>query len=81
MSEFARGIVLGISGVLGLAIVAVLVSGRSQTSGVIQSAAAGLSQIIQAAVSPVTGGTGGTTAASVLSPLGLTNSTGNSYSI
>lgn len=84
MSEFAQGILFGISGVIGLAIIAVLVSQKSQTSGVIQSAAAGLSQIIGAAVSPVTGAattTGGTTASNVLSSIGLSNSTGNTYSI
>jgi hypothetical protein len=77
--EFARGILIGISGVLGLAIVSVLVSQRSQTASLIQSAAAGLSQIIGAAVSPVTGG--GSGAASVTSNFGLGNSLGNNFSL
>ena len=58
MSEMWRGVILGLSGVLGLAIISVLVSQRSQTSGVISSAAGGLSSIIQAATSPVTGSGG-----------------------
>jgi hypothetical protein len=79
--ELARGVILGISGVLGLAIIAVLVSKQSQTSGVVTSAATGFANIIKAAVSPITAGSGGATAASVLSPFGLSNSTGQNLYI
>jgi len=52
-----------ITAIIGLAIIAVLVSKSSNTTGVIQSGASGLGTIIGAAVSPVTGtnvGGGGT---------------------
>lgn len=42
--------------IIGLAILAVLVSRQANTAGVIKAAASGLSQNIAAAVSPVTGG-------------------------
>lgn len=44
--------------IIGLAIIAVLVSQNAQTSGVIQSAASGFGNVISAAVGPVTGGGG-----------------------
>lgn len=46
------------SGIVGLAIVAVLVSDRAKTSDVIRAAGGSFSQAIGAAVSPVTGSTG-----------------------
>lgn len=46
-----------VAGIIGLAIIAVLVSTRANTSNVITSAASGLSAIIGAAVSPITGTT------------------------
>lgn len=53
-----------VTGVIGLAVVAVLVGQRAQTSSVLQAGGTALSQIIGAAVSPVaTGnqyGSGGT---------------------
>lgn len=45
--------------IIGLAILAVLVSKNANTSGVISSLSSGLSKNITAAVSPVTGGFGG----------------------
>lgn len=45
-----------IVGVLGLAIVAVIVSQRANTAGVIGASGTGLANVIKAAVSPVTGG-------------------------
>jgi PRD1 phage membrane DNA delivery len=48
-----------VSGVIGLAIVAVIVSRNAQTPTVIGAAGSALSSIIGAAVSPVTGGSGG----------------------
>lgn len=44
--------------VIGLAIVAVLVSNRANTANVIGASGKGLAGVIQAAVSPVTGGGG-----------------------
>lgn len=46
-----------VSGIIGLAIVAVLVSRQAQTPTVISSTGGALSSIISAAVSPVTGST------------------------
>jgi len=46
-----------IAGIIGLAIVAVIVSNQAQTPAVIQAASSGLGAIITAAVSPVAGGT------------------------
>jgi PRD1 phage membrane DNA delivery len=42
--------------IVGIAIIAVLVSGQAKTSTIISAGAAGFAQDIQAAVSPVTGG-------------------------
>lgn len=50
-------IVTIVSGIVGLAIVAVLVSQKAQTSTVVSSAGSALSGIIGAAVSPVVGST------------------------
>jgi hypothetical protein len=46
----------GVAAAFGLAIVAVLVSKNAQTGTVLTSGGTALSSIIQAAVSPVTGG-------------------------
>ncbi len=46
-----------LAAVIGLAIVAVIVSKNAQTPTVISSAGSALSSVIGAAVSPVTGGT------------------------
>lgn len=45
-----------VTAIIGLAIVAVLVSSNAQTGSVITSASQGLSGIIGAAVAPVSGG-------------------------
>lgn len=57
MDEIGKAIVVIASSVIGLAILSVIVSRNSNTSGVIQSAGSGLSAIIGAAVGPVTGST------------------------
>jgi hypothetical protein len=44
--------------IVGVAIIAVLVSGQAQTSQVIGAATGGFATDLQAAVSPVTGGSG-----------------------
>lgn len=50
------GMIVGIFGlIVGLAMVAVLVSQKAQTSSVIQAIASGGSSLIGAAVAPVTG--------------------------
>lgn len=47
------------TGIIGLAIIAVLVSRNADTSNVIKSAGSAFSGALGAAVSPVTGGFGG----------------------
>lgn len=44
--------------IIGVAIIAVLVSKNANTSGVINSGASGFSQALSTAISPVTGGSG-----------------------
>jgi hypothetical protein len=55
MGQIAPAVVAVIAGVIGLAIVAVVVSKNAQTPTVVSSAGAALAQIIGAAVSPVAG--------------------------
>jgi PRD1 phage membrane DNA delivery len=55
VERIGGGIVAVIASIIGLAIIAVLVSQKAQTSGVIQSAGTALSSVIGAAVAPVTG--------------------------
>lgn len=56
MNELWSGVVTIASAIVGVAILAVIVSKNSNTSGVISSAGQALSTDIGAAVSPVTGG-------------------------
>ncbi len=59
MTESAiTSIVTVITAIIGIAILAVLVSRNSNTAGVIQAGAGGLAQDISAATAPVTGGGG-----------------------
>ena len=55
MSQIGPTAVAIVSGIIGLAIVAVLVSSQAQTSQVISQSGGALSSIITAAVSPVAG--------------------------
>lgn len=55
MDKFWETIITVTSGIVGLAIVAVLVSRKSQTPAVIQSAASGFANSLGVAASPVTG--------------------------
>lgn len=64
MDEFGKLAGAFLAAIIGVAIVAVLVSKGSNTSGVIASATSGFSSILQVAVSPVTGASGGTQYAS-----------------
>jgi PRD1 phage membrane DNA delivery len=56
MGNIGGAAVAIVAGILGLAIVAVIVSQKANTSTVISSAGTALSGIINAAVSPVAGG-------------------------
>ena len=51
-------IVVVLTAIIGLAIVAVLVSNRAQTANVLTAAGGAFSTVIKAAVSPVVGGPG-----------------------
>ena len=55
MNDFVSGMVSIALAIVGLAIISVLVSGKAQTSNVIQAASGGFAQDLVAAVSPVTG--------------------------
>lgn len=52
------GVVTIATAIVGIAIIAVLVSKNAQTGNVIQSATSGFASDISAAVSPITGGGG-----------------------
>lgn len=58
MDNWLASLVTVGSALVGLAIIAVLVSNNANTANVIGSAAGGFAQDLSAAVSPVTGGTG-----------------------
>lgn len=55
-SQLVSGAVTVAVAIVGVAILAVLVSGRAQTASVISAASGGFAQDLAAAVSPVTGG-------------------------
>ena len=55
MNNIGPTVITVVAGVIGLAMVAVLVSQKAQTSTVIQGAGTALSSIIGAAVAPVSG--------------------------
>lgn len=59
MNEIWSGVVTIATAIVGVAILAVIVSKQANTSGVISSAGGALAQDIGAAVSPVTGGSFG----------------------
>lgn len=63
MNDVISSAVTVATGIIGLALVAVIVSKNANTSGVIGAAASGFAKDLGAAVSPVTGGgfTGGGT--------------------
>lgn len=58
MSDAVTGIVTVATAIVGLAIVATLVSNRANTSNVIAAGGNAFSGAINAAVSPITGGPG-----------------------
>jgi len=55
MSSIGPGIISIVAGVIGLAIVAVIVSQKANTSQVLTGAGSALSSVIGAAVQPVSG--------------------------
>lgn len=59
MSEMWQGVVTIATAIVGVAILAVIVSKNANTAGVIQAGGQALSTDIGAAVSPVTGGSMG----------------------
>lgn len=56
MGNFMGQLVVVLTGIIGVALVAVLVSKNANTSGVIDSSGNALSNFLGVAVSPVTGG-------------------------
>jgi len=54
--KFINAIIGILTGVVGLAVLATLVSKQANTAGVLQAGAQGFSQILQAATGPVSGG-------------------------
>jgi hypothetical protein len=55
LDHFWGGLVTVITAIIGLAVIATLVSNRAQTAGVISAGSSGLANDISAAVAPVTG--------------------------
>ncbi len=55
MNSFMEGLTTIALAVVGLAVLAIIISRKSNTAGVIQSAASGLANNIGVAISPVTG--------------------------
>lgn len=76
-SDFGTIITKVLLAVVGVAILALILSPNSQTSNVLKSAADGFSKILNAATSPVTGGSSGSVGLglnSLLGGLGALNS-------
>ena len=59
MNEVVSFAAAVVTAIIGVAILAVLVSPNSQTAGVIQAATGGFSSILSTALSPVSGSGGG----------------------
>lgn len=56
MGKTTEAIVTVLTAIVGVAIIATLVSRQANTSGVVSSAGSAFSSIVRAATSPVTGG-------------------------
>lgn len=56
MNQLVNGLIVVLTAIIGLAILSVLVSRNAQTSSVISAGSRGFSDMLGAAVSPVTGG-------------------------
>jgi len=59
MDNITSGVVTIATAIVGVAILAVLVSKNANTAGVIKSASGGFAEALRAATGPVTGGGGG----------------------
>jgi hypothetical protein len=59
MSQLTEAVVTILTAVIGVAILSVLVSKQSNTTGVVSAFGSAFSSILGTAVSPVTGGSGG----------------------
>lgn len=55
MNEITSGVVTVLLAIIGVAIIAVLVSGRAQTASVLQAGGSATAGILNAAISPVVG--------------------------
>ena len=58
MNRIGEEVATILTAVIGVAILAVILSKRSNTTGVIDSGAKGFSSILSTALSPITGGAG-----------------------
>lgn len=56
MSDFVGPIVTVLTAIIGVAILAVIVSRQSNTAGVIKASSQGFSSALNTALSPITGG-------------------------
>jgi len=59
MNEVVSGVITVATGIIGVAILAVVLSQRANTAGVIKSAGGAFAQTLQAATNPYSGGGGG----------------------
>jgi hypothetical protein len=80
MNGIGQNIAAFAASIIGLAMVAVILSKNSNTQGVLSSAGSSFSGIIGAAVSPVTGGSSGSSSASAFNSAltGFASPTGSS---
>lgn len=53
MGEFGKTLITIVTAIIGVAIITVIVSQRSNTAGVIQSATSGFSNILKSALAPI----------------------------
>jgi len=62
MNQLVNGVIVILTAIVGVAILSVILSRNSQTAGVIKAGSSGFSDILNTAMSPVTGsGIGATT--------------------
>ena len=70
MDKIGGSVIAVVTGIITLAVVAVIFSQRAQTPAVLQSGGSALASVIGAAVSPVSGASVGGTASSLLNTFG-----------
>jgi hypothetical protein len=73
MKDIGPAVIAIVAGIIGLAIVAVLVSKQAQTPAVLQAGGGALASVIGAAVAPVTGTGGAFGNAAQLGPTSVVN--------